>query len=71
MGFAASWFSDKNQAAPVGHKLGRQRRSERRESDGRLIREVEIIDGLEKRKAGAPQQPAQPGFLPVREAFQA
>ena len=57
MGLAAARFPTQDDAPPFGHKLGRERRPEQREADGRLVQEVEIVDGLQKRKASAAHEP--------------
>lgn len=67
MGLAAARFPTQDHAPAFGHKLGRERGPEQREADGRLVQEVEIIDRLQKRKAGAAHEPRDARLLPLRD----
>ena len=53
--------------APVGDEVGRQRRAEDVEAHRRLVREIEIIDGLEKRKVRASREAREPRLLAMRD----
>ena len=53
----------------VGDKVGRERRAEDVEAHRRLVREVEIIDGLEKRKVRASREAREARLLPMRDLF--
>ena len=69
MGFPAPRLAPEDQRSAVRHKIGRQRGSEEIQADRRLIREIEIIDGLRKRKMGPSDQPSEPRLLPVGDLF--
>ena len=64
---AASGLAVKDQRAPVGDEVGRQRRAEKRELDGALVGEVEIVDGLQEGKAAATRHALDAGLLAMRD----
>src|SRR5713226_2825997 len=69
MRLAATWLAAEDQTAPFRHKVRRERRSEEGQTDGRLIREVEIIDRFKKRKVRPPDETVQARVLSMRDFF--
>ena len=54
---------------PSVTKSGDERGAEHVQAHGRLIREIEIIDRLEKRKVGPSRQSGEPRLLPMGDLF--
>ena len=69
MRFAAPRFASQDQTAPVGHKVRGESRAQERETDGRLMSEVEIVDRLQKGKPRAAHEPVQARLLPMGDFF--
>jgi len=67
--FPTARFSAKDQASALRHEVRRERGAQEREADGGLIREIEIINCLEKRKVGPPHHAGDACLLPVRDFF--
>lgn len=61
--FPTAGFADDDEGTAFRDKIGRQRRPQEREPHGGLVGEVEIVDRLEKREAGASAQSRAPGLL--------
>jgi hypothetical protein len=60
---AAARLAGEDQATALGDEVGRERGAEQREPQRRLVREVELLDGLEEGEAGAAREPLHPGLL--------
>ena len=54
---------------PSVTKSGDERRAEHVQAQRRLIREIEIVDRLEKRKVRASREPREPRLLAMRDLF--
>src|SRR5213596_1344698 len=67
MRLAPPRFAREDQRAAFGHEVGREHRAEEGEAHGRLVLEVEVVDGLEKRKLRAPYEAGEPGLLALRD----
>ena len=63
MRFAAPGFSEKDQGAPLGDEIRRQRGAQEREPHGGLVGEIEIVDRLEEGKRGAAHEPGETRLL--------
>jgi hypothetical protein len=57
----------KDERAPVGDEVGRERGAQERELDGALVGEVEIVDGLQEGKAAAVRHALDAGLLTMRD----
>ena len=56
-----------DQIASFGDELGAEVGAEELQAQGRLEREVEVVDGLEEREVGVVDGAPQPGLLAVRD----
>jgi hypothetical protein len=62
---APACLAGEDKAAPVGDEVWREIGPEHRQAQGRLVGEVELVDGLEERKAGPPGQALHARLLPM------
>jgi hypothetical protein len=65
MSLAPAGLSGKDQAASLGDEVRREARAEQRQAQDGLVGEVELVDGLEEREAGAADEALQAGLLAV------
>jgi hypothetical protein len=63
MGFPAAGFSHEDETSSLGEEVGGKSRAEEGQAYGRLQCEVEVVDGLEERKAGASREATESGLL--------
>ena len=63
MRLAAARLAEEDQTASLGDEVGREGGSEQREADGGLVREVEVVDGLEEGEAGSSRETPKPRLL--------
>src|SRR5204862_4644224 len=69
MRFPSARFPAEDQTPSLGDEIRRQRGAQEGEADGGLMGEVEIINRLQKGKAGAADHAAHARLLPVRDFF--
>lgn len=62
---AATGPALKDEGAPLGHEVGREEGADHRHPDGRLVGEVEVVDGLEEGEPGGAGDLLQSGLLPM------
>jgi hypothetical protein len=67
--FAATGFAGEDESAAVGDEVGRESRAQQSQTHGRLIGEIEIIDGLQEREAGATREASESRLLAVSNLF--
>jgi hypothetical protein len=65
MRLASPCFAVEDQAPTLGREVRAQERSQRGGAQGRLVREVEVIDRLQKRELGLPREALNAGLLAV------
>src|SRR5206468_3603303 len=68
-GFAATWLAVEDQASPLGDEVRRQGGAEQREPQGGLVREIEVVDGLEEGESGSVREAPQPRLLALSDFF--
>jgi hypothetical protein len=69
MGLATARFAEENEIASLGNELRAEIGTEQRESQGRLQRKVELVDGLEKGKVGGHGTPPQTRLPTMSDFF--
>lgn len=69
VGLPAPGLPAEDQGAALGDEVRRERRAQEREADRGLVGEVEIVDRLEKGKAGALGEAAQARLVPLGDFF--
>ena len=52
MRFPATGFAEQDERAPLGDEVRGERRAEQGETDGGLVREIEVVDRFEEGEAG-------------------
>lgn len=65
MRLPAAGFAGEVERSPFGDEVGRERRAEHVQAQRRLIREIEIIDRLQKWEVRSPRQSPEPRLLPM------
>jgi hypothetical protein len=69
MRLPASRFSAEDHATALGHEIWGECRAEERESDGRLHREIEIVDRFKEGEMGPTHHAGDARLLPLRDLF--
>ena len=67
VGLPASRLAREDERSPVGDEVRRERRAQDGRAQRTLIREVKVVDRLEKRKMRAAREPREAGLLAMRD----